>query len=101
MRFDSTAYLHYGDMEYVRRWDRMILEFREQAALCDAIGMTTFWFPEHHFGAIDGWNDSTPNPVLICMDVAARTRKLRLGTPDYVSERIEALRQRFRCKHLA
>ena len=80
MRFDSTAYLHYGDMEYVRRWERMILEFREQAALCDAIGMTTFWFPEHHFGGIDGWNNSTPNPLLICADIAARTKRLRVGT---------------------
>ena len=80
MRFDTTPNLHYGDMEYVRRWDRLITEFREQVALCEAAGFTTFWLPEHHFGAIDGWNNSTPNPVLMCMDLAAHTKTLRVGT---------------------
>ena len=64
MRFDTTPNLHYGDMDYVRNWDRMITEFREQAVLGEAVGFTTYWLPEHHFGAIDGWNNSTPNPVL-------------------------------------
>ena len=33
MRFDTTPNLHYGDMDYVRNWDRMITEFREQIAM--------------------------------------------------------------------
>ena len=53
MRFDSTAYLHYGDMDDDR-----------------------FDFPHRH-------------------DI------ILVGTPDYVSERIEALRTRFGCQHLA
>ena len=80
MRFDTTPNLHYGDMDYVRNWDRMITEFREQAALAEAAGFTTYWLPEHHFGAIDGWNNSTPNPVLMCMDIAAHTKTIRVGT---------------------
>ena len=80
MRFDFSAYTHYGDLEYVRRWDLMVEEFREQALLCEQVGITTYWFPEHHFAAIDGWNNSTPNPVLMAMDLAARTKKLRVGT---------------------
>ena len=69
MRFDFSAYTHYGDLEYVRRWDLMVEEFREQALLCEQVGITTYWFPEHHFAAIDGWNNSTPNPVLMAMDL--------------------------------
>ena len=80
MRFDTTPNLHYGDMDYVRNWDRMINEFREQIALSEALGFTTYWLPEHHFGAIDGWNNSTPNPVLMCMDLAAHTKTIRVGT---------------------
>ena len=80
MRFDTTPNLHYGDMDYVRNWGRMITEFREQAVLSEAVGFTTYWLPEHHFGAIDGWNNSTPNPVLMCMDLAAHTKTLRVGT---------------------
>ena len=80
MRFDTTPNLHYGDMDYVRNWDRMIAEFREQITLSEAAGFTTYWLPEHHFGAIDGWNNSTPNPVLMCMDLAAHTKTIRVGT---------------------
>ena len=80
MRFDTTPNLHYGDMDYVRNWDRMITEFREQIGLSEAVGFTTYWLPEHHFGAIDGWNNSTPNPVLMCMDLAAHTETIRVGT---------------------
>ena len=49
-------------MDYVRNWGRMITEFRELAVLSEAVGFTTYWLPEHHLGAIDGWNNSTPNP---------------------------------------
>ncbi|MGE3993271.1 LLM class flavin-dependent oxidoreductase [Pseudorhodoplanes sp.] len=81
MRFDTTACRHYGDMDYSRRWDLLVEEFREQALLAEAIGMTTFWQSEHHFGGgIDGWNNGPPNPVLICMDLVGRTKTLRVGT---------------------
>ncbi|WP_287818180.1 LLM class flavin-dependent oxidoreductase [Idiomarina sp.] len=80
MRFDTTPNLHYGDMDYVQNWDRMIPEFREQIILSESAGFTTYWLPEHHFGAIDGWNNSTPNPVLMCMDLAAHTKTIRVGT---------------------
>ena len=45
MRFDTTPNLHYGDMDYVRNWDRMIAEFREQVTLSEAAGFTTYWLP--------------------------------------------------------
>ena len=80
MRFDTTPNLHYGDMDYVRNWDRMIPEFREQIILSESAGFTTYWLPEHHFGAIDGWNNSTPNPLLMCMDLAAHTKTIRVGS---------------------
>ena len=80
MRFDTTPNLHYGDMEYVQNWKRMIVEFREQIVLSEEVGFTTYWLPEHHFGGIDGWNNSTPNPVLMCMDLAAHTKTIRVGT---------------------
>ncbi|MGE3993269.1 LLM class flavin-dependent oxidoreductase [Pseudorhodoplanes sp.] len=81
MRFDTTAYRHYGDMHYSRRWDLLVEEFREQALLAEAVGMTTFWQSEHHFGGgIDGWNNGPPNPILLSMDVVSRTKTLRVGT---------------------
>lgn len=80
MRFDFSMNGNYGDLFYVENWDIQFDEIRDQADLCEKIGITTFWVPEHHFAGIDGWNNAAPNPVLVCMDVAARTSRLRVGT---------------------
>lgn len=80
MRFDFSMYAHYGDMYYVNNWNVLIEEICQQALICEEIGMSTFWVPEHHFAGIDGWNNAAPNPILLCMYLAAKTNKLRIGT---------------------
>src|SRR5262245_39284154 len=51
-----------------------------QAERAEALGFHSFWLPEGHFsgpGAI-------PQPLLCHAAIAARTRRLRLGTTSYL-----------------
>ena len=50
---------------------------REIAIYCDKNSWNSIWFTEHHFNH-EGM-ESTPNPLMICTDVAARTKQIRLG----------------------
>jgi alkanesulfonate monooxygenase SsuD/methylene tetrahydromethanopterin reductase-like flavin-dependent oxidoreductase (luciferase family) len=52
----------------------------EQAERAEALGFHSLWLPEHHFGA----GGSIPAPLLLLAAVAARTRRLRLGTTSYL-----------------
>jgi len=47
------------------------------AIYCDKNNWNSIWFTEHHFNH-EGM-ESTPNPLMICTDIAARTKQIRLG----------------------
>ena len=50
---------------------------RDIADYCDKNNWNSIWFTEHHFNH-EGM-ESSPNPLMICTDIAARTKKIRLG----------------------
>ena len=50
---------------------------RDIAVYCDKNNWKSIWFTEHHFNH-EGM-ESSPNPLMICTDVAARTKQIRLG----------------------
>ena len=50
---------------------------RDIAIYCDKNSWDSIWFTEHHFNH-EGM-ESSPNPLMICTDVAARTKQIRLG----------------------
>lgn len=50
---------------------------RDIAIYCDKNSWNSIWFTEHHFNH-EGM-ESTPNPLMICTDVAARTKQIKLG----------------------
>ncbi|WP_408107289.1 LLM class flavin-dependent oxidoreductase [Brevibacillus sp. B_LB10_24] len=52
-------------------------EAREQAIFCDAAGFDSIWYTEHHFGH-EGY-ELIPNPILMGADIAARTKRIRIG----------------------
>jgi len=50
---------------------------RDIAIYCDENDWNSIWFTEHHFNH-EGM-ESQPNPLMMCTDVAARTKQIRLG----------------------
>ena len=52
-------------------------EAREIAQFCDLNNWNSIWFTEHHFNH-EGM-ESCPNPLMMCTDIAARTKQIRLG----------------------
>jgi alkanesulfonate monooxygenase SsuD/methylene tetrahydromethanopterin reductase-like flavin-dependent oxidoreductase (luciferase family) len=56
---------------------QIIDETREIAAVCDQAGWDSIWFTEHHFG-FEGF-EVCPNPVLMSADIAAHTKRIRIG----------------------
>jgi len=50
---------------------------RDIAIYCDKNSWNSIWFTEHHFNH-EGM-ECTPNPLMMCTDVAARTKQIRLG----------------------
>ena len=52
-------------------------ETREVAIACDEAGWDTIWFAEHHFGH-EGY-DVMPNALMLSADIAARTKRIRVG----------------------
>lgn len=57
-------------------WSRVYAELLEQAAAAEDLGYDALWLGEHHFLA-DG---HCPAPLVVAGAIAARTRRLRLGT---------------------
>ncbi|MGI9492370.1 MAG: LLM class flavin-dependent oxidoreductase, partial [Geminicoccaceae bacterium] len=88
MRFDIIPFFNPGE---TIPWERTLAMFREQAALAEDAGFTTCWFTEHHF-AHNGYLNAPPNPILICADIAARTKHLRVGTSPVVLPDLHPLR---------
>ena len=50
---------------------------RDIADYCDKNNWNSIWFTEHHFNH-EGM-ESSPNPLMMCTDIAARTKQIRLG----------------------
>jgi alkanesulfonate monooxygenase SsuD/methylene tetrahydromethanopterin reductase-like flavin-dependent oxidoreductase (luciferase family) len=50
---------------------------RDIAVYCDKNNWNSIWFTEHHFNH-EGM-ESSPNPLMMCADIAARTKQIRLG----------------------
>lgn len=62
--FDERSYNHY------------YAEALEEVAEADRLGFDTVWMSEHHFSG-DGF---LPSPLVMAAAIAARTRRIRIGT---------------------
>lgn len=51
-----------------------------QAEIAEAMGCHSFWLPENHFAD----QHSMPSPLTLLAAVAARTRRIKLGTVSYL-----------------
>ena len=49
----------------------------EQIVYAEQLGFDTVWLPEHHFSPGDGYN---PAPLTFAAAIAARTKKIKIGT---------------------
>ncbi|MGH7069985.1 MAG: LLM class flavin-dependent oxidoreductase [Acetobacteraceae bacterium] len=66
-----------SDPTQKRDYSDLIAEMRERALACEDAGMDIFWIPEHHFSI---WGrELLPNPLMMAADLAARTRRIRIG----------------------
>lgn len=62
-----------GDMS----WGQVLEATRRHAVMADELGFDGIWLGEHHFDA-DGV-DACANPIMLATDLAARTKRIRLG----------------------
>jgi alkanesulfonate monooxygenase SsuD/methylene tetrahydromethanopterin reductase-like flavin-dependent oxidoreductase (luciferase family) len=66
-----------GDPGRLDRYQAAMDEAREFAVAAEQAGFWSVWYTEHHFGH-EG-QELTPNPVLMGVDIAARTSTIRIG----------------------
>ena len=66
-----------GDPGRLDRYRDAMAEAREFASAAEQAGFWSTWYTEHHFGH-EG-QELTPNPVLMGVDIAARTSRIRIG----------------------
>ncbi|MBM3598218.1 MAG: LLM class flavin-dependent oxidoreductase [Alphaproteobacteria bacterium] len=58
-------------------YGEIVDHIRDIAVHCDRSGFDSIWFSEHHFGF---WQRKVlPNPIMMGADIAARTKRLRIG----------------------
>ena len=75
MRFGLFHNLH--DPTRQRDYGELLDELRELATICDETDFDVLWMPEHHFSV---WGrELLPNPLMTAVDLAARTRRIRIG----------------------
>lgn len=75
MRFGLFHNLH--DLTKQRDYAALLDELRDLAAICDETDYDVFWMPEHHFSI---WGrELLPNPLMVAVDLAARTKRIRIG----------------------
>jgi len=55
----------------------VVAQIREIAIYCEHCGLDSIWFTEHHFGYFNRAN--LPNPLMMGVDIAARTQRIRIG----------------------
>ncbi len=60
-----------------RDWLDVMNEVRDLAAFCEREDFDSFWFAEHHFSHAGRY--IMPNPIAMGIDIAARTKKIRIG----------------------
>ena len=58
-------------------YKQILDEARDIAMYCDKKNWDSVWFTEHHFNH-EGM-EACPNPLMMCTDIAARTKQIRLG----------------------
>ena len=75
MRFDFSPFFNPGENI---PWQQVMKMMREQTALAEDAGFTTVWCSEHHF-AHNGFMNAPPNPIQLCADLAAHSKKIRVG----------------------
>lgn len=75
MRFGLFHNIH--DLSRQRDYADLIDELRDLAAICEDTDFDVFWMPEHHFSV---WGrELLPNPLMAAVDIAARTKRMRIG----------------------
>ena len=75
MRFSYFDLPH--DITKKRSYSDVIGDLRRTAEICDESGFDIIWLGEHHFSI---WGrELTPNPILLASDLAARTKRIRVG----------------------
>ncbi|MEQ1758529.1 MAG: LLM class flavin-dependent oxidoreductase [Vicinamibacterales bacterium] len=62
-----------GGCDVVRHYQDAL----ELAVTAEQLGFDSLWVTQHHFGSVDS---SLPSPLIFLAAVAARTRRIRLGT---------------------
>ncbi len=80
MRFDFVPFFNPGE---TIPWTRTTAMMREQTQVAEDAGFTTVWLTEHHF-AHNGYLNAPPNPILMCADLAAHSKKIRVGQAPVV-----------------
>ena len=81
MRFGLFHNLH--DLTKQRDYAALLDELRDLAAICDETDYDVFWMPEHHFSI---WGrELLPNPLMVAVDLAARTNASGLAWPRRLS----------------
>jgi alkanesulfonate monooxygenase SsuD/methylene tetrahydromethanopterin reductase-like flavin-dependent oxidoreductase (luciferase family) len=66
-----------SDLTKQRDYGDLLDELRELAAICDETDFDVLWMPEHHFSV---WGrELLPNPLMTAVDLAARTKRIRIG----------------------
>ncbi len=76
MRIDFIPFFNPGEN---LPWNRITQMMREQTRIAEEAGFTTVWVTEHHF-AHNGYLNAAPNPILMCADLAAHSKRIRVGT---------------------
>jgi alkanesulfonate monooxygenase SsuD/methylene tetrahydromethanopterin reductase-like flavin-dependent oxidoreductase (luciferase family) len=66
-----------SDLTRRRDYVELLDELRELAAICEESDFDVLWMPEHHFSV---WGrELLPNPLMTAVDLAARTKRIRIG----------------------
>ena len=66
-----------GSSDLLGPYEQVVEQIREIAVYCDESGLDSIWFTEHHFGYFNRAN--LPNPLMMGVDIAARTKRIRIG----------------------
>jgi alkanesulfonate monooxygenase SsuD/methylene tetrahydromethanopterin reductase-like flavin-dependent oxidoreductase (luciferase family) len=74
--------MNFGYFCNTTNWDKkpytqILNEAREITEYCDHNNWNSIWYTEHHFNH-EGMESCT-NPLMMCVDAAARTKNIRLG----------------------
>ncbi len=75
MRFAAVSTMIDPKKRYTQA--QLLDTLREQVVMAEDMGFEAFWLGEHHFGPHGTGN--IPNPILVGADLAARTKRIRIG----------------------